>query len=168
MQTLLKKPNNNSNSIHLKSTPYRTLLFLFFAIVGSNMSSCTKNSDSLSIEESQTSNNESTQEAIIDELDDMATSILNNSSISGSAGGRLITVDDRFGCDNTTINFSSVGADKTWGTATITFPVNGCTDRKGNVRKGSIVITWKGGKWFNPGSTHTVTMKDYSINEVTV
>ena len=132
------------------------------------MTSCTKDSDSLSNEDSQTSHNESTQESIIDELDDMATSILNNSSMSGSAGGRLISVDDRFGCDNTTIEFSSVGADKTWGTATITFPVDGCTDKKGNVRKGSIVITWKGGKWFNPGSTHTVAMKDYSINDVAV
>ena len=168
LRTIVRRPYNNPNSIDLKPTLYRAFLFLFFVIAGSNMTSCTKDSDSLSIEESQTSNNESSQESIIDELDDMATSILNNSSVSGSAGGRLISVDDRFGCDNTTIDFSSVGADKTWGTATITFPVNGCTDKKGNLRKGSIVITWKGGKWFNPGSTHTVTMKDYSINNVAV
>ncbi len=163
-----KKVNSSLNSTDLKPTLYRALLFLSLAIACSNLTSCTKDSDSLSNEDSQTSNNESTQESIIDELDDMATSILNNSTMSGAAGGHIINVDDRFGCDNTTIDFSSVGADKTWGTATITFPVNGCTDKKGNVRKGSIVISWKGGKWFNPGSTHTVTMKDYSINDVVV
>jgi len=27
---------------------------------------------------------------------------------------------------------------------------DGCTDARGNVRKGQITISWSGGRWFNP------------------
>jgi hypothetical protein len=133
------------------------------------LSNCHKSTDPFSEEDKETSNNESAQESTTNELDDIATSILNSSPISGAAGGKTsATPDDRFSCDGTTIVFSNVNAEKTTGVVTVTFGPDGCTDKKGNVRKGTIVITWSGGRWFQAGSTHTMSLVGYSINDVAI
>ncbi|MBS1542738.1 MAG: hypothetical protein JST14_03845 [Bacteroidetes bacterium] len=138
------------------------ILFLLFV-------SCNKSMDTFLTEDKQTSNNETTQESTISELDDLATTVLNSSNTSGVISGRTdVTLDDRLNCTGTTIEFSNVSADKTSGTVTITFPSDGCTDKRGNVRKGQIIITWTGGKWFQPGSVQTITMNGYSINGVAI
>ncbi len=161
-------PKSPQNSIELNTSLYRAILLLCIAFGASILTSCHKESDSLSSEESQTSNNESAQESTTNELDDIATSILDNSPISGAAGGRICLEDDRFSCLGTTISFSEVNANRTSGTATITFPSTGCADKKGNVRKGSIVINWWGGRWFTKGSSHSVSLHEYSINDVSI
>jgi hypothetical protein len=132
-------------------------------------SNCHKFNDPFSEEDKETSNNESAQECTTNELDDIATSILNSSPDSGSAGGREnVTPDDRFSCPGTTIVFSNVSADKTSGVVTITFGPDGCVDKKGNTRKGIIIINWWGGRWYQKGSTHKVKLVDYTINDVTI
>ena len=151
----------------MKISQAPSLRFLLFALASFLLFSCSKNSDTFSSEDQQTSANESAQECTTNELDDIATSVLNSSTVSGSPGGRTGgPLDDRFNCDGTSVVFSNVGTDKTSGTVTITFPPEGCTDKKGNVRKGSIVVSWSGGKWYKTGSSHTVTQDGYSINSV--
>lgn len=145
-----------------------TFHILLLAAASLFLSQCNKSTDPFSIEDKQTSNNESTQESTTNELDDIGTSILNSSPISGSPGRVTGTLDDRFSCDGTTIVFSNVSADNSSGTVTLTFPPDGCTDKKGNVRKGSIVINWSGGRWYKVGSVHSVTLSDYSINAVAI
>ena len=146
----------------------QTFNILLLAAASLFFSHCNKSTDPFSNEDKQTSNNESTQESTTNELDDIATSILNSSPISGSPGRVTGALDDRFSCNGTTIVFSNVTTDKSAGTVTLTFPADGCADNKGNVRKGSIVIAWSGGRWFKVGSVHSVTLIDYSINDVAI
>jgi hypothetical protein len=136
---------------------------VLFAMASLLVTSCDKSNDPFSSEDTQTSNNESTLDSNSDELDDLAEVAL-NSQVAAS-GGRVASIsDDRLNCDGTTITFSNVNADKTAGTVTIAFGPNGCTDGRGNVRKGSIDISWQGGKWYSPGATVSITLTNYSIN----
>jgi hypothetical protein len=108
---------------------------------------------------------ESSEESISDELDDLA-AIAMNSEVEAS-GGRTRTInDDRINCSGTTVTFTNVAIDKTSGTVTIQFGPDGCTDSRGNVRKGMVTINWSGGKWFRPNSMHSITLTGYSINGI--
>jgi len=154
--------NKQRKSLGLKLS---ILCFAAFAFI---ISSCSKSSDNFSAENSQLASNESDQESTTDETDDLAISAL-NSNATYAAGGRSETIsDDRLSCSGTTIVFSNVNVEKTSGTVTITFGPDGCTDKKGNVRKGQIVITWSGGWWFHQGASHTITLNNYSINGVAI
>src|SRR4051812_4243805 len=144
------------------------ILALSFIVLFATMVSCNKINELFSSEDKEVSDNESAQESTVNELDDMATSILNSSAQSGSAGGRTAMIDDRFACAGVDITFTGVNADKTAGVVTITFPTAGCTDKKGNVRKGTMIVTWSGGRWFKPGSTYTIKLDGYSINDIDI
>jgi hypothetical protein len=136
---------------------------LLFALIILAAACSKKDTASLSSQNSQTANNESIQESSSAELDDMATSALNSNS---SAGSRVAaTTDGRF-CTSTTIVFSSVTS--TSGTATINFGTDGCTDANGNVRKGQIVVSWSGGKWWNKGAQIVIEPVGYSINGIAI
>jgi hypothetical protein len=106
------------------------------------------------------------EESISDELDDLARITLNSEE---AVGGRVRTLnDDRLDCAGTTITFSNVASDRTSGTATIQFGPGGCTDGRGNVREGQLVVTWSGGKWFHEGATHTISSNGYVYNGIRV
>ncbi|HWA35926.1 MAG TPA: hypothetical protein VG737_17405 [Cyclobacteriaceae bacterium] len=150
----------------MKFGEIRAFIFITLIAVSVTFLSCNKINDLFSTEDKEVSDNESAQESTVNELDDMATSVLNGSSVSGSAGGRTALADDRFACAD--IAFSDVNADKTEGVVTITFPANGCQDKKGNVRKGKITIAWTGGRWFKPGSSYTIKLDGYSINDIDI
>ena len=153
----------------MKTSQQSLLWILFFAFSAFLLSSCNKNAESFSTEDTETSNNESTQETTTSELDDMTTSLLESSPDAGTfPGGRTQLADDRISCDGTTITFSNVNIEKTEGKVTIVFGPDGCTDKKGNTRKGTIIIRWTGGKWYNVGSYVTVTLENYSINGVQI
>lgn len=143
------------------------LSLTFFAMASFIISSCKNDEDAFSSENMQTSNNESVQESNTDEIDNLAEISLE--SQEAASGGRAKGIsDDRLKCDGTTVVFSNVSTDKTSGTVTITFGTNGCTDKKGNVRKGSIIVSWAGGKWYNEGSTRTISLSNYSINDLAI
>jgi hypothetical protein len=140
---------------------------MVFAVAAIVVSSCKSSEDTFSTEDVATTSNESTTENTASEVDDMAANVLNGSTQSGSIGGRTDgIVDDRLTCTGIKIEFTNVTG--SGGTATITFPAEGCTDKKGNVRKGQITITWSGGKWYNVNSTHTITLANYSINGLSI
>lgn len=143
---------------------------LFFAISAIVILSCASKTSVISNESLQTANNNAVLEIITDEMDDLASAVLNSSIESGSAsGGRTEALtDDRLTCSGTTIVFSNVSTDHSSGTATITFPAAGCKDIKGNVRKGSILIMWTGGKWYKKGATHIITLNNYNINDIAI
>ena len=130
--------------------------------------SCDNEKDPVfSAEEAEISTDESFEQAATDELDDLANLVL--AAQESATGGRAsTTLDHRFDCPETTVTFSNVSADKTSGTATVVFGPAGCTDSRGNVRKGMIVINWTGGKWFREGSIHEIELDDYSINGILI
>jgi hypothetical protein len=157
-----------------KQTSLRLVATAFLFAMAAFITSCTKSAtDPISGEVSQTVNNESTQDSQQDEVDDMSTGQLNKED---SKGGRVQSTDDgRVACAYITIADTTV-SHKISGTLTINFDKNangdanpnGCTDARGNVRKGMIVIAWSGGRWFNPQSTITITLTNYSINGVVI
>ncbi len=150
--------NKKVNSLRLATS------VLMFAVMSFVISSCSKSSeDTFSTSDSANASNESTTENTGNETEDMATSALNGSSQSISGRAEAVT-DNRF-CTGTTIDYSKVVG--TGGTITITFPTDGCTDSKGNVRKGQIVITWTG-RWYAVGATHTISLVNYSVNGLAI
>jgi hypothetical protein len=147
----------------------RNTIFLAIVIFTLIALSCSKETDEIFTEEdTQTSITESIQESITDELDDLAANVLNSGE--AASGGRVATIeeDDRIGCPGTTIVFSNVASDRSSGTATVSFAAEGCADKRGNIRKGTIVITWSGGKWFRVGAVQAIQLNNYSLNGVDI
>ncbi len=127
--------------------------------------SCSKNEDPISGAVTQVVNNESTQDAQQDEVDDMSTNALGNTdSPAGRVESPFFFNDHRLAC---AIITRDTAAFKTKGSGKITIDFGtGCTDKNGNVRAGKIIISWSGGRWFNPGAVYVITFSGYSINDV--
>lgn len=151
--------------------PLKLALTVVVFGLGAYLSSCKSSSDPINSEITQTVSNESAQDAQQDEVDDISTGQLN--SVDGANPRVATTSDDRVACALITRDTTS---DKTQGSITINFDENssgtanasGCTDGRGNIRKGSITITWSGGHWWKVGSVTTITMTNYSINGVVI
>lgn len=126
------------------------------------LASCNKTEDAgLSALDSQNISDESATDAKVDEVNDIATAALNTND---ALGGRVENPDDRLACATVTKDANNT---KEGGKITIVF--NGdCKDDDGDVRTGTIIITWSGGRWFTPGSTHTVTLQAYAVNGVKI
>jgi len=104
-------------------------------------------------------NSETAIDSKVDEVNDIASAALNsNDAISGRVEDR----DDRLECATVV---KEVGNTKDAGKITLTFN-GGCKDDDGDLRTGKIIITWSGGRWFIPGSTHTITLESYTVNGV--
>jgi hypothetical protein len=88
-----------------------------------------------------------------DDADDLATEAL---ATNDQSGGR-ISADERLAC----AILSHTGT-KESGILTVNFG-EGCTDPRGNVRTGSIVVE-HAGAWNEPGATWNITFVAYSIN----
>ncbi len=121
--------------------------------------------------------NEAAVDGYFEDTDDMSVMVVSadNGTLSGSrdAAGRGIgkdKLDFRFSCNTTTVTMD-FAEDNTQanphGTITIDFGVDGCTDPKGNIRKGKIRVEFRGRR-FLPGSSIVTTSEGYSINGVTL
>jgi hypothetical protein len=121
--------------------------------------------------------NEASVDGYFEDMDDMAVTVVSSDqgTVDGSRmeAGRLISkslLDLRFGCETTTITID-FAADNTkevpHGTITVDFGTDGCTDSKGNIRRGKVIVEFKGRR-FMPNSTITTTTDGYSINGVTL
>ncbi|MCX8490728.1 MAG: hypothetical protein ORN54_06640, partial [Cyclobacteriaceae bacterium] len=104
-------------------------------------------------------NSETAIDSKVDEVNDIATSALNSYD---AISGRVEDRDDRLEC--ATIS-KEAGNTKDAGKITLTFKGD-CKDDDGDVRTGKIAITWSGGVWFVPSSTHTITLENYTVNGV--
>jgi hypothetical protein len=113
---------------------------------------------------------EAVTEAYFQDLDDMAGVAIETPSDAQYNAGRVstsITIEDhRFNCDGivvTVVPAETSNADHPKGVLTIDFGTAGCTDQKGNVRKGKLIFTYDGTR-FMPGATVVTTTDNYSIN----
>jgi hypothetical protein len=151
----------------LKNLAYAVVGFVLF------LASCDENKIDFNSSDSQNVENEASTDGYFEDADDISSVAVwsDNATSTGkveSSGGRKITIADlRFSCATVTIepgaNNSSASPA---GTITIDFGT-GCTDTKGNVRKGKIIVTYNG-KRYAPGATRTVTFSGYSINGVLI
>ena len=111
---------------------------------------------------------ESVTDTYYEDADDMAVQAM--SSESGTAGGKVSGVvperDSRF-CAGVNISLdleTELGDPHPIGDIVIDFGT-GCTDPRGNVRKGKILIHFDGAR-FVEGSVITITFEDYMINGI--
>lgn len=109
-----------------------------------------------SAEDSDDVSTETLDDSSNDDAEDLALTALSSESLSG---GKVESNDDRFECAVVTRT-----GDKTAGTIRIDFG-GGCTDKRGRVRRGAILIDYQG-VWSNAGAEWTVTFEDYFINDV--
>jgi hypothetical protein len=146
------------NLVGLKSIS--TLLIAFVLVLGS----CNKNDETtFTTSDIQNVSTEGALDSQQEETGDLAISALNIEDPSGR-----VEEDVRLNCATRTREISQ---DKSTGTVTINFSgtsAAGCTDPKGNIRKGKIIVSWTGGRWFLAGSAHTITFDGYSINGVVI
>jgi hypothetical protein len=119
--------------------------------------------------------NEAAVDGYFEDADDMSVMVVSadNGTVTGSreAAGRGIgkdKLDFRFACNTTTVTLD-FAEDNTQanphGTITIDFGTEGCTDPKGNVRKGKIRVEFRGRRFLTGSSIVTAT-EGYSINNV--
>ena len=122
-----------------------------------------KQDDELGLGDSQNVSSEASVDSYFEDVEDLSSTALMAEDPT-SLGGRIAGSDDRF-CDNSTVGF--VG-NNTAGTITIDFGTgDGCTDPRGNVRKGKIIITFTGNR-FEINNSITTTFDNFSINGVMI
>jgi len=145
-----------------KEKSLRMLAALFLFTISVFVISCTKTADPIAGDVAQTASNESAVSSQTSETDDMGTNALIKAD---TPAGRIAAGDDdRFKC--ATLTFDSA-SNRVSGKVTINFgAAPGCTDSKGNIRIGKIMVTWSGGRWYVAGATVAITFSGYSINGV--
>jgi hypothetical protein len=146
-------------SEHLKG--YRIVLIALVALVAALLASCTEDDLNLSSDDSQNVENEAVSDVYFDEVDDLSSAAMLG---IGSSGGRSEGLDDdrlKVACAEVTFDGNDEG-----GVIVIDFG-DGCTDLRGNVRRGKIIITYSGRR-FLPGSTVVTELEEYYINDVKI
>lgn len=135
--------------------------------------SCTEE-DKLTVQDSSDITEEALTDAYFQDLGDMAGVAIeapNENEYSGgrSASSYTITIqDERFKCDGVVVTLTPDPSSTLIfpkGSITVDFGSEGCSDLRGNVRKGKAIFTYNGWR-FMPGSTVVVTTEDYHINGV--
>ncbi len=140
---------------------YRIVLIALVALLTAFLASCSDDDLNLSSDDSQNVENEAVSDVYFDEVDDLSSAAMLG---IGSSGGRSEGLDDdrlKLGCAVVTFDGTDEG-----GVITIDFG-DGCTDLRGNVRRGKIIITYSGRR-FMPGSTVVTELEGYFINDVQI
>jgi hypothetical protein len=115
------------------------------------------------------------EEAVVDsyfqDVDDIATVAIHTPDDAEYSGGRtsgeIIIQDNRLACTGVVVTITpgiNSTVDNPYGLLTVDFGT-GCTDAKGNVRKGKLIFNYTG-KRFESGSSVVMTTDDYYINGI--
>ena len=117
---------------------------------------------------------EALTDAYFQDMDDIAAIAVEAPSeteySNGRTSGSITIQDERFNCEGIVVTVepdANSTAEIPSGVLTIDFGSSGCSDLKGNVRKGKLIFTYHG-KRFMPGSTVVTTTNGYSVNGVTL
>jgi hypothetical protein len=113
----------------------------------------------LSVQEIEDANLDAIEDSYFDDGDDMITEAF-TSTDADLSGGRVYS-DERLLCAAVTISGS-----KAEGSLRVDFGT-GCTDPRGNVRTGAIVVVHKG-NWNEAGSQWVISFEEYSINRIKI
>lgn len=149
------------------------ILSLGFIIATSRLTAC-QEEDRLNVQDAQDINEEALTDSYFNDVDDMGNVSFQATGDQYAPAGRVageITIvvnDERLECEGVTVTLV-VADDATVeipkGTITVDFGTLGCTDAKGNIRKGKVQYAYVGRR-FQPNSTVTITPIDYYINGV--
>ncbi|HKZ38744.1 MAG TPA: hypothetical protein VJ184_13880, partial [Chryseolinea sp.] len=132
-------------------------------------SSC-KEEDRLTASDTQDVSEEAMTDSYYQDTDDIGGKAIESPDDQEYSGGRkagTITItDDRFACAGVAISIDATGnIDNPKGVITVDFGVLGCSDSRGNIRKGKIKFAYTGRR-FQPGSTVITTFENYTINDI--
>jgi hypothetical protein len=137
-------------------------------------SSCEEKVD-ISPADTKSVENEAVSDAYFEDTDDMATMVIaadaGTSNGGRSGAGRAVSkdkLDGRFACSSTTVTLTFAEdntAQNPHGTITVDFGEEGCTDGKGNTRKGRVIVEFRGPR-FMAGATITTYLDGYEINGI--
>jgi hypothetical protein len=133
--------------------------------------SCGKDDENTPLKNSSDIKEEALTDLYFQDVDDLGTVALNAASDNEYSGGRVgttIVINDYRVCDGASVTIEpgeGSTIDQPNGVVTIDFGTSGCTDVKGNIRKGKIIFTYSG-KRFIAGSTVVTSVEGYSINGI--
>jgi hypothetical protein len=123
------------------------------------MISCDNNEDlDADKEDNETTQLDALEDFYQEDTEDLSIEAMEANQLTG---GRSAQNDHRLDCAVVTRT-----GDKAYGKITIDFGT-GCTDARGNVRKGIIIITYTG-RWNIPGSSWSITFENYSVNDISI
>lgn len=132
---------------------------------------CNEDDTGLSAVDATNLQNEAATDAYFEDADDLSTlAVWADDATTGGrvdeTARRISNIGDlRFSCAEVTITPDEASTpENPSGMITIDFGT-GCTDVRGDERKGKIIITYAGRR-FSSGSTRTVAFEDYYINDV--
>lgn len=137
--------------------------------------SCDNDKFEFASSDSENAQNEAVSESYADDADDISSVALSSddATLNGkvsSTGRRVFKVTDpakRLDCAEVSIELAADNSTTVpKGTITIDFGT-GCTDARGNVRKGIIRVKYSGRR-FLPASTVETTFDGYSINDIKI
>ncbi|MFN5168626.1 MAG: hypothetical protein ACK5DD_03320 [Cyclobacteriaceae bacterium] len=155
-----------------KISLFRTAAYLGCLSLGL-LSSCSEDPFELSSSDAENVSNEAITEAYLEDVDDMSALAVaaEPGSLSGSreaSNGRGEKPDDsRFTCATVTLEFANDNTQlNPHGFITIDFGA-GCTDPRGNVRKGKIVVEFLKRR-FSLGSKIVTELQGYSVNGISI
>lgn len=110
-----------------------------------------------SAEDTESAGSDAVEDTYFEDADDMMTDALEEDD-AANAGGKVST-DERFSCAS-----RERAGTKESGSLRIDFG-SGCTDPRGNTRKGVIVVE-HAGRWNEPGSVLNISYENYSVNGI--
>ena len=112
-----------------------------------------------SAEDTESAGSDAVEDTYFEDADDMMTDALEEDD-AANAGGKVST-DERFSCAS-----RERAGTKESGSLRIDFG-SGCTDPRGNTRKGVIVVE-HAGRWNEPGSVLNISYENYSVNGIRI
>lgn len=157
------------NLFGMKTLSYLTVAFIMF------LASCS-DSNKIDFTASDASNveGESTADSYSTDASDVSTDVVGGLSDTQLGGRESEEIKDGFGdndrlkCAKITITRTGTNKDNPAGMITIVYPADGsCKDARGNVRKGTITVTYTGRK-FQVNSKIVTTFTDYSVAGVKI
>ena len=133
------------------------------------VSSC-KEEERLTASDTQDISEEALTDSYFQDTDDMGGVAVESPDDDTFSGGRkngtIVIQDDRFKCAGVVVSIDATGnLEHPTGVITVDFGAIGCTDARGNVRKGKLKFAYNGWR-FEPGSTVVMTPENYSINDI--
>ena len=149
--------------------------YLIAFVISALLISCDREKFDFSSSDSENVENEAVSDSYADDADDISSVALSadDATLNGkvsSNGRRVFKVTDvakRMDCAEISIELAADNSTTTpKGTITIDFGT-GCTDARGNIRKGIIRIKYSGRRFF-PTSTVETTFDGYSINDIKI
>jgi hypothetical protein len=136
------------------------------------LAGCEKDDERLTASDTRDISEEAIVDAYYQDIDDLGNVAIDAPSDNQYSGGRTKTTitieDERFSCDGVVVTIEP-GVNSTieepYGVLTVDFGTAGCTDLRGNIRKGKLIFNYDGWR-FQPGSSVILTTDNYSINGI--